>query len=58
MTLLIKIQSKTFSDDSLHVVASVENAIGTLISKYILDMPEDSQNSDIEKEIFDRYFDK
>jgi|DEB19_MinimDraft_3_1074340.scaffolds.fasta_scaffold31741_3 hypothetical protein len=55
MTLLIKIQSKTFSDDSLHVVASVENDIGTLVGSYILNMPEQSSDDEIKGEILKIY---
>lgn len=52
MTLLVKIQSKTFSDEALHVCASVENDIGTHVGSYLLNLPEDASNEDIEKAIF------
>ncbi|MFZ9370250.1 MAG: hypothetical protein ACO25M_00075 [Limnohabitans sp.] len=49
--ILVKIQSKTFSGEALHVVASVENAIGTLIGSYSLDLPEDASDDTITKAI-------
>ena len=51
MTLLVKIQSKTFSDEVLNVYASVENNIGTHIGSYKLDLPEDASDEDIKAEI-------
>jgi len=53
--ILVKIQSKTYSDEVLHVVASVENAIGTLIGSYALPLPEDATDAIIIKEIKKQY---
>ena len=46
--ITVKIQSKSFCDDVLHVVASVENAIGTLIGSYSLQLPEDAPDNQIQ----------
>lgn len=51
MTLLVKIQEKTFSDGALNVYASVENNIGTHIGAYRLDLPEDASDEDIKAAI-------
>lgn len=53
--ILVKIQSKTYSDEVLHVVASVENAIGTLIGSYALPLPEDATDNQIKDMILDMY---
>lgn len=55
MTLLVKIQSKTFSDEVLNVYASVENDIGTLVGSYRLDLPEDATDETIQAEILKKY---
>ena len=55
MTLSIKLQDKTFSDDVLFVVASVTNDIGTLISQYALNLPEQSSDDEIKSEILKLY---
>lgn len=55
MTLLVKIQSKTFSDEALNVYASVENDIGTLVGSYRLDLPEDATEEAIQAEILKKY---
>lgn len=55
MTLLVKIQSKTFSNEALHVCASVENDIGTLVGSYRLDLPEDASDKDIEAAIIGNF---
>ena len=55
MTLLVKIQSKTFSDEALNVYASVENDIGTHVGSYRLDLPEDASDEDIEAAIIGNF---
>lgn len=55
MTLLVKIQSKTFSDEGLHVCASVENDIGTHVGSYRLDLTEDSSDEDIKAAIIENF---
>ena len=51
MTLKVKVQSKTFSDEALNVCASVENDKGTHVGSYRLDLPEDASNKQIEAAI-------
>lgn len=53
--ITVKIQSKTYSNDVLHVVASVENAIGTLIGSYPLPLPEDASDNEIKDSILELY---
>lgn len=53
--ITVKIQSKTYSDEVLHVVASVENAIGTLVGSYQLNLAEDATDAIIIKEIKKQY---
>jgi hypothetical protein len=53
--ITVKIQSKTYSDDVLHVVASVENSIGTLVGSYALPLPEDATDNQIKDMILDMY---
>jgi hypothetical protein len=53
--ITVKIQSKSFCDDVLHVVASVENDIGTLIGSYSLQLPENASDANIVKEIKKKY---
>lgn len=55
MTLLVKIQSKTFSDEVLNVYASVENGIGTHMGAYLLDLPEDATDKQIKDAILLKY---
>jgi hypothetical protein len=53
--ITVKIQSKTYSDDVLHVVSSVENSIGTLVGAYKLDLPENASDEEIKDAILDMY---
>lgn len=55
MTLLVKIQSKTFADEALNVYASVENDIGTHVGSYRLDLPEDATDKQIKDAILLKY---
>ena len=55
MTLLVKIKGKTYSDEALHVCASVENDIGTHIGSYRLDLPEDADDNTIREKILQMY---
>lgn len=53
--ITVKIQSKTYSDDVLHVVASVENSIGTLVGSYQLSLAEDASDDQIRVTILNMY---
>lgn len=55
MTITVKIKSKNYSDDVLHVVASVENSIGTLVGDYQLGLNENASDDQIKNMILNMY---